>query len=541
MLERRQTRRRSAASATSRRCAARARRKGGVLEAEELLGLGATLAALRETRAASARRAAELRRGSRDLAAARAASDRARARDRALPRARGRGARRRRRPRWRGRAPRAPRARRARSSSALERLLRDPDVARASLGRTTSPCATTATCCRCAPTRAARRARHRARRLALGDHALRRARGAGRAQQPATSRPSSTRSARRCACCASSRRRRAPRRTRSRPGLERWRRSTSRLRAPRSRSELRATRARGRTRGHRARLRSCAIRCFRRTRPSPNDLRLGEGYQVLVLSGPNAGGKTVAMKSVALAVLCVRAGLHVPAGRGARVDFFDARARRHRRRAEHPREPLDLLRAHGEPRAHRRGGDPALAGRARRDRHGTDPSEGAALAQAVLEALADRGARVIATTHYGLLKEMAEVDSALRERERRVRSRDARADLSPARRHPGRLVGARGRRAHGPAPRRARRAPTSCSSARTASSTACSRSWRRAAPRSSSEQQRGGARARGERGGARRVRGEALGSSSSAATSSTARCARISSAASATRTRRSPP
>ena len=42
---------------------------------------------------------------------------------------------------------------------------------------------------------------------------------------------------------------------------------------------------------------------------------------------------------------------------------------------------------------------------------GTDPSEGAALAQAVLEALADAGARVIATTHYDLLKEMADVDA----------------------------------------------------------------------------------------------------------------------------------
>jgi hypothetical protein len=56
----------------------------------------------------------------------------------------------------------------------------------------------------------------------------------------------------------------------------------------------------------------------------PNDMRLGEGFHVLVVSGPNAGGKTVAMKALALAALCVRAGLHVPAGDGARVDLFDA-------------------------------------------------------------------------------------------------------------------------------------------------------------------------------------------------------------------------
>ena len=100
----------------------------------------------------------------------------------------------------------------------------------------------------------------------------------------------------------------------------------------------------------------------------PNDVRLGESHHVLVLSGPNAGGKTVAMKSVALAALCARAGLHVAAGPGARVDWTDATARRHRRRPEPAREPLDLLRAPREPRAHRRGRGRALARRARRDR-----------------------------------------------------------------------------------------------------------------------------------------------------------------------------
>ena len=51
----------------------------------------------------------------------------------------------------------------------------------------------------------------------------------------------------------------------------------------------------------------------------PNDVRLGEGFHVLVISGPNAGGKTVAMKALALCALFARAGLFVPAAEGARM------------------------------------------------------------------------------------------------------------------------------------------------------------------------------------------------------------------------------
>jgi DNA mismatch repair protein MutS2 len=142
----------------------------------------------------------------------------------------------------------------------------------------------------------------------------------------------------------------------------------------------------------------------------PNDARLGEGYHVLVISGPNAGGKTVTMKAVALAALLVRAGMHVPAGPGARVDLFDAVL------ADIGDEQsighhLSTFSAHME--------NTARIVEEATERSlvvldevgvGTDPSEGAALAQAILESLADTGARVIATTHYGLLKEMADVD-----------------------------------------------------------------------------------------------------------------------------------
>jgi len=152
-----------------------------------------------------------------------------------------------------------------------------------------------------------------------------------------------------------------------------------------------------------------------------NDVRLGgepgggpgEGYHVLVVSGPNAGGKTVAMKAAALAVLFTRAGLQVPAAPGARVDLFDAVLADIGDEQSIGRS-LSTFSAHMANLAHI-----VDAAAETRERTfvaldevgvGTDPNEGQALAQAILEALADAGARVIATTHYGLLKEMAGVD-----------------------------------------------------------------------------------------------------------------------------------
>jgi len=142
----------------------------------------------------------------------------------------------------------------------------------------------------------------------------------------------------------------------------------------------------------------------------PNDLRLGEGFHVLVVSGPNAGGKTVAMKCIALAALFARAGLHVPAEPGARVATVD-RVLADIGDEQDLRESLSTFSAHMANLS-------AIVSRANENALvaldeigvGTDPSEGAALAQSVLEILADRGARVVATTHYNLLKEMAEVD-----------------------------------------------------------------------------------------------------------------------------------
>ena len=142
----------------------------------------------------------------------------------------------------------------------------------------------------------------------------------------------------------------------------------------------------------------------------PSDVRLGADFTSLILSGPNAGGKTVALKAIALAALFVRAGMHVPAAEGARVDLFDE-VLAHIGDEQDIRENLSTFSAHMANLADitRRAADRSLVVLDEIG-VGTDPGEGAALAQAVLEALAERGARVVATTHYNLLKEMAEVD-----------------------------------------------------------------------------------------------------------------------------------
>jgi len=142
----------------------------------------------------------------------------------------------------------------------------------------------------------------------------------------------------------------------------------------------------------------------------PNDLRLGESYTVLVLSGPNAGGKTVALKCLALAALCVRAGLHVPAAPGCRVDLADALLG-DIGDEQNLRESLSTFSAHVANLAHIvEEATPHSLVVLDEIGVGTDPSEGASLAQAILEALAQASARVVVTTHFNLLKEMAAVD-----------------------------------------------------------------------------------------------------------------------------------
>src|SRR5258705_8614792 len=142
----------------------------------------------------------------------------------------------------------------------------------------------------------------------------------------------------------------------------------------------------------------------------PNDLALADGARCLVISGPNAGGKTVAAKAVGLAALSLRAGLHVACDEGSELPLIDA-VFAEIGDEQHLRAGLSTFSARMANLA-------AVVAQADAQSlviadeigEGTEPGEGAALAQAILEALVERGALVLATTHFNRLKEIAGSD-----------------------------------------------------------------------------------------------------------------------------------
>ncbi|MDR1044746.1 MAG: Smr/MutS family protein [Candidatus Adiutrix sp.] len=142
-------------------------------------------------------------------------------------------------------------------------------------------------------------------------------------------------------------------------------------------------------------------------RMTPLDLEIGPSKPLLIVSGLNTGGKTVAMKTLGLNLLLARAGLQIPVGEESSLDF-----------------PENILAVMGDEQdlasdlstfsGHIRSLNTVLAS-ARPGLlvlldeigSGTDPAEGAALGLAVLEALRDSGALVMAATHYQLIKTWA--------------------------------------------------------------------------------------------------------------------------------------
>ncbi len=143
----------------------------------------------------------------------------------------------------------------------------------------------------------------------------------------------------------------------------------------------------------------------------PNDLSLGRPYRCLILTGPNAGGKTVALKTLGLLTLMAMAGLSVPASGDSTVSTFP-RVFAAVGDEQSVEQDLSTYSAHvrrlNEILAEADRGSLVLLDEVV---SGTDPREGAAIARGFLETLADREVRVLATTHFEELKGIAFEDS----------------------------------------------------------------------------------------------------------------------------------
>ena len=138
-----------------------------------------------------------------------------------------------------------------------------------------------------------------------------------------------------------------------------------------------------------------------------SDVRLEPPRRALVVSGPNGGGKTVAITAVGLSALMLRAGLPVSAGRGSRLPFYPSIRAAVEEHGDMARD-LSTFTAHlTAVRDIAAGAGPGSLVMVDEIAADTDPREGAALASAILEDLLDRGAQVLVTTHLDELKALA--------------------------------------------------------------------------------------------------------------------------------------
>lgn len=139
-----------------------------------------------------------------------------------------------------------------------------------------------------------------------------------------------------------------------------------------------------------------------------SELVMPEGVSCLIISGPNAGGKTVAMGGVGLAALMARLGLYVAAGEGSRIPFYGS-VHADIGDSQSIHDDLSTFSAHltAINRVLLRTGPGALV-LLDELMVSTDPREGAALAVAVLDRLVAVGCHVVVTTHFADLKILAQ-------------------------------------------------------------------------------------------------------------------------------------
>ncbi|MCC6421424.1 MAG: Smr/MutS family protein, partial [Gemmataceae bacterium] len=146
----------------------------------------------------------------------------------------------------------------------------------------------------------------------------------------------------------------------------------------------------------------------------PTDIDVGGGAPGVLITGPNTGGKTVALKTLGLLTLMVQAGIPVPCDEGSRFVVF-GRVYADIGDEQSIEQSLSTFSSHmRNVKAILEKAAPGTLVLLDELGAGTDPTEGAALARAVLEALLERGCTVVATTHHGELKAFAHNDPRLR-------------------------------------------------------------------------------------------------------------------------------
>ena len=142
--------------------------------------------------------------------------------------------------------------------------------------------------------------------------------------------------------------------------------------------------------------------------PVPLNFEIGNDYRALIITGPNAGGKTVVLKTVGILTLATQSGFHIPAKEGTEISVFnkifvDIGDNQSIENAlstfsSHVKNLADIIKQSSKSTL-------LLFDEIG---SGTEPNEGAALAIAILEELYHKGCITIATTHYGEIKNFSE-------------------------------------------------------------------------------------------------------------------------------------